>query len=255
MAMVHNSIIRGYNSIYNQAPHISDADKSHFVGYCLTWHKFLKSHADNEDVSLFPYTEKLLKDTGIWEESHKEHGKITSQICRVRTTRYRSSDLITCVLDAFEPGLAKFREYLVSLKSPVEFSGARLLDIMGSFQEPLGIHLQSEINTIASFASHPNRPKVGSPEEQTQKDAFDTREGKKLAMSGMTDVFPFFLFNFDGDYEDGLWMNWPPIPGLIRWTVMRVSSGLHPGWWKFASCDVTRKRKELYAIGNTEVAP
>lgn len=75
MCMVHNSIFRGYNSIYNQAANISEVDKADFVGYCLTWHKFLKSHADNEDTSLFPKTEELLGDDKIFEESHKEHGK------------------------------------------------------------------------------------------------------------------------------------------------------------------------------------
>lgn len=74
MCMVHNSVLRGYNSIYHQAPHVTEADKPAFIGYCLTWYKFLKTHADNEDVSLFPKTEELLEDNTIFVESHKEHG-------------------------------------------------------------------------------------------------------------------------------------------------------------------------------------
>jgi hypothetical protein len=74
MCMVHNSLFRGYNSIYHQAPHVTEADKPAFIGYCLTWHKFLKTHADNEDVSLFPKTEELLEDSTIFLESHREHG-------------------------------------------------------------------------------------------------------------------------------------------------------------------------------------
>ena len=74
MCMVHNSIFRGYNSIYHQAPHIAEADKAAFVGYCLTWYKFVKTHAENEETSLFPRIEELLEDKTIWEESHKEHG-------------------------------------------------------------------------------------------------------------------------------------------------------------------------------------
>ena len=71
--MVHNSLLRGYNSIYHQAPYITDADKPAFIGYSLTWYNFLKTHADNEDISLFPKTEELLRDNTIFEESHKEH--------------------------------------------------------------------------------------------------------------------------------------------------------------------------------------
>lgn len=74
MCIVHNSILRGYNSIYHQAPHVTAADKPAFVGYSLTWYKFLKTHADNEDTSLFPKTEELLDDNTIFLESHKEHG-------------------------------------------------------------------------------------------------------------------------------------------------------------------------------------
>src|ERR1700761_2710605 len=74
MCMVHNSIFRGYNSIYHQAPHIAEADKADFIGYCLTWHKFLKSHADNEEISLFLEIEKIVDDKTVFEESHKEHG-------------------------------------------------------------------------------------------------------------------------------------------------------------------------------------
>lgn len=74
MCMAHNSIFRGYNSIYQQAPHVTEADKADFIGYCLTWHKFVKLHAENEDNSLFPETEKLLEDDTIFAESHREHG-------------------------------------------------------------------------------------------------------------------------------------------------------------------------------------
>jgi hypothetical protein len=69
-----NSIFRGYNSIYQQAPIIADQDKADFVGYCLTWYKFVKSHHDDEETTLFTKIEELLKDKTIFEETHKEHG-------------------------------------------------------------------------------------------------------------------------------------------------------------------------------------
>ncbi|KAF8851084.1 hypothetical protein BDZ45DRAFT_601987 [Acephala macrosclerotiorum] len=223
MCMVHNSIFRGYNSIYHQAPHISEADKANFISYCLAWHKFLKSHADNEDNSLFPKTEELLDDKTIFEESHKEH-------------------------DAFMPGVAKFQQYLLNLKSPTDFSGTKLLEIMATFQDPFEAHMRSEISTIAALAQHQRTPKEGSEEEKSTQAAFDTREGNAIVKAGVTDVLPFFLFNFDSEYEDGLWRDWPPIPGLARWGLISVARVMHPGWWKFASCDAGRRRKELYAV-------
>ncbi|KAF2094425.1 hypothetical protein NA57DRAFT_46452 [Rhizodiscina lignyota] len=227
MCMVHNSILRGYNSIYHQAPHVAEADKADFIGYCLTWHKFLKSHADNEDTSLFVEMEKLLEDGAIFEESHKEH-------------------------DAFMPGIAKFQEYLSSLGSPGEFSGVKLLEIMTAFQEPFEIHMRSEITTIANLAGHERAPVVGSAKEKSTQSTFDAREGKKLLMSGATDVMPFFLFNFDSSYEDGLWANWPPIPAPVRWGLINVAKFWHPGWWKFASCDAARRTIPLYAVPDSK---
>lgn len=74
MALLHNSIIRSFNSIYNQANHVSEVDKSDFVGYALTWHRFVVSHHDDEEANLFPKVEEVLDDKTIWGETHEEHG-------------------------------------------------------------------------------------------------------------------------------------------------------------------------------------
>ena len=74
MAMLHNCIIRGYNSVWLQAPHVTDGDKADFVGYALTWHKFVKSHHEDEEANLFPKVEGQLRDKGLWSETHLEHG-------------------------------------------------------------------------------------------------------------------------------------------------------------------------------------
>lgn len=76
MAHIHNSILRGYNSIYLQAPHVKEADKACFVGYAAAWWKFVKSHHDDEEGELFAKVEEILGEggKGIWRETHKEHG-------------------------------------------------------------------------------------------------------------------------------------------------------------------------------------
>jgi hypothetical protein len=154
--------------------------------------------------------------------------------------------------DAFMPKIAKFHDYLVNLKSSSDFSGTELLEIMASFQEPFEAHMRSEISAIAHLALHTRTPKEGSSEEKATHAAIDAREGNALIKSGVTDVLPFFLFNFDSEYEDGLWKNWPPIPGPIRWMLMSAGRVLHPRWWKFASCDAARRRKDLYAVPDLE---
>lgn len=74
MCMLHNCIIRGYNSIWHQAPHVEEADKADFVGYALAWHKFVKSHHDDEEENLFPKVAAQLADADVWAETHHEHG-------------------------------------------------------------------------------------------------------------------------------------------------------------------------------------
>lgn len=74
MCLLHNAIIRGFNTIYLQAPHIQEADKADFIGYALTWFRFVKSHHDDEEFNLFPKMEEVLGDKTIWTETHEEHG-------------------------------------------------------------------------------------------------------------------------------------------------------------------------------------
>jgi hemerythrin-like domain-containing protein len=76
MAHIHNSILRGYNSIYLQAPHVNNDDKPAFIGYSLTWYRFVKSHHDDEEMELFPKVEEQLNNKDIWKETHEEHSNL-----------------------------------------------------------------------------------------------------------------------------------------------------------------------------------
>lgn len=51
-----------------------ERDRADFAGYCLAWVKFVKSHHDDEEATLFPKIEELLQDKTIFAETHKEHG-------------------------------------------------------------------------------------------------------------------------------------------------------------------------------------
>lgn len=43
MAVVHNIVIRGLNSIYVQAPNVVPRDYQAFIGYCLCWYEVIDS--------------------------------------------------------------------------------------------------------------------------------------------------------------------------------------------------------------------
>ncbi|KAM5344047.1 hypothetical protein ACJ41O_012584 [Fusarium nematophilum] len=223
MANLHNAIFRGYNSIYQQAPHVKDTDKADFLGYCKTWCKFVKTHAAEEESKLFPMTEELLGEEVI---KSKTHG----------------------FSDAFVPSLGDFADYLDRLEHPQNLSSERMLELMAAFQQPFEDHFRSEINTIAALASHPNSPMHGSKESAAAKARFDQWGRSSVLAGGVTDVAIFLLFNLDRDFEDGLWKNWPDVPGPVRWVGLKVVGKWHGGWWKFASCDADGKQKELYAL-------
>lgn len=76
MALVHNAILRGFNTIYLQAPHVKPSDHADFLGYVGAWCKFVTSHHDSEEKELFPQTLEVLKkeDEEIWGKTHREHG-------------------------------------------------------------------------------------------------------------------------------------------------------------------------------------
>ncbi|KAA8635337.1 hypothetical protein SMACR_01557 [Sordaria macrospora] len=227
MALLHNSIFRGYNSIYQQAAHVADQDKADFIGYCLTWYRFVKSHHDDEEQSLFPKIEDLLQDKTVFEETHKEH-------------------------EAFLPGLAEFEKYLSGLKSPSDFLGDELLRIMGTFQDSFSDHFHSEISTISKLSEHANAPKEGTPEHMAAVTTFKTWGKATVTKAGVTDCVPFFLLNLDRTVEDGMWANWPPMPAPIKWGLVNIAGALHSGWWKFSSCDAAGEPKELWALRNVE---
>ncbi|KAI0892819.1 hypothetical protein F4806DRAFT_224281 [Annulohypoxylon nitens] len=223
MALLHNAILRGFNSVYLQAPHVKPTDTADFIGYALTWHKFVATHHDDEEATLFPKVEEVLNDKNIWAETHKEH-------------------------EAFLGGLAQFEKYLRGVEhNPVTFDGKELVKIMDGFKDSFDAHFHSEISTIANLKDHPNAPKPVSPEEQTASLTFKSWGKSTVTKAGTLDVVPFFLLNLDGTAEEGQWENWPPIPAPIKWGLVNIAGAWHSRWWKFSSCAAGRPRK-LYAL-------
>lgn len=232
MCLLHNAILRGYNSIYHQAAHVADADKADFIGYCRTWFRFVKSHHDDEEAVLFSEVEQLLGDTAVWAATHEEHA-------------------------SFLPGLAAFDEYLAGCQaSPsraaaaAAFSGDKLLTLMAAFQAPFSHHFRAEIATIAALADHPNAPVPGSDREAAAAAMFKAWGKSTVGKAGTLDVVPFFLLNLDRSpaFEDGRWANWPPMPAPIRWGLVNLAGLWYGGWWRFASCDANGQPQTLYAL-------
>lgn len=74
MALVHNMLIRAYNSIYLQAIKVRPEDVVDFLHYCSAWHTTLKGHHDSEEEVYFPGIEKATGIKGIMDSEVDEHG-------------------------------------------------------------------------------------------------------------------------------------------------------------------------------------
>lgn len=240
MALLHNAIIRGFNSIYLQAPHVKDADKADFIGYSQTWFRFVKSHHDDEEDNLFPKVQELLGDEHAWDETHQEHGK----------ELLSESQFLILIrrLESFLGPLAEFNTYLSNLASPADLDGAQVVKLMDAFKKDFEHHFHSEIITIAALSNHPKAPKEDSPEGAAASLTFKTWGKKTVTKAGVLDVVPFFLLNLDRTAEEGMWANWPPMPAPISWGLTNIAGSWYGKWWKFSSCDSQGKPQELYAL-------
>ncbi|KAM3533347.1 hypothetical protein MY4038_003354 [Beauveria bassiana] len=225
MALVHNALIRGFNSIYQQAPYIDEQLSHDFIQYSLTWASFVTSHHHDEEDNLFGKVSDLLDDKTVWAETHKEH-------------------------EAFIDGVVQFQTYLkdLSTSSSKLLSADELLRIMDSFRAPLGDHLHSEVQTIAALAAHPKAPAEGSEEAAAAALVFKTWGKKTVTKAGLLDVVPFFFLNLDRTFEGGRWAHWPPMPGPTRWILTNVVGTYYGNRWRFASCGADGSPRELFAL-------
>jgi hypothetical protein len=141
------------------------------------------------------------------------------------------------------PPLDALKDYLSSLASPSDLNRDKLVALVAAIQEPLHVHFHSEISTIAALSSYGNFPGAEA--------TFKAWGKKSVTGAGYSDVVPFLFTNFDRTFEDGMWKDWPPMPALIRFLVVRIGSAWHPGWWRFSSCDINGYPKDLYALGES----
>ncbi|BDD60139.1 hypothetical protein MPDQ_002753 [Monascus purpureus] len=223
MALLHNAILRGYNTIYLQAPHVKPVDYADFIGYSLTWFNFVKKHHDDEEAELFPKVEEIVGQKGALAKAYEEH-------------------------HTFMEGLVKFHDYLEPLSEQgqeTQFNASTLLSIMDSFSEAFCHHFHSEIATIAALSE----TKTDNKDLAATVGPVFSKWGKASIMrAGLTDVVPFLFLNFDRTAEEGKWANWPPMPAPIRWGLVNVGGFWYSGWWRFSSCGYDGKPQTLYAL-------
>ncbi|KAI1846189.1 hypothetical protein JX265_010566 [Neoarthrinium moseri] len=216
MALSHNAFIRGFNSIYQQAPRLqTSTDKTDFVSYSLAWIECVKTHHQYEETELFPNIDKAAGKTGLMDGAVHEH-------------------------EAFYSGMDRMKDYLV--KEGPDFSATELIAIMDSFKEPLHNHLKAEPSAIVALA------KYSTPENPIDILGIADAAGKKqISLGFFLNTVPVFFLNMETvTFEDGMWHGvFPPLKGLAKTVVNRVVPMWHSSWWRFVSCTPEGELKRL----------
>ena len=129
MSYIHNTILRGLNSIYLQAPLVnSPHDIRDLLFFCGAWVKMAKHHHEIEESGFFPAIEKFTQKPGLME------GKIQQ-------------------IHEFLPGMHRFLEYVQST-SPEEHRWESFEDIVDSFAPVLVKHLKDTIDTLLALVEY-----------------------------------------------------------------------------------------------------
>ena len=118
MAYTHDAMIRGLNSIYNQARHIpaNKTDISDFLFFIEAWAAWILHHHDLEEKFMFPGFERVLGNPGALAVSSAQH-------------------------EVFASGLEELHNYAKDSRSVDAYSGAYVCELIGRFADSFCEHL------------------------------------------------------------------------------------------------------------------
>jgi hemerythrin-like domain-containing protein len=129
MANVHNLLLRGLNSIYLQAPHITlPADIADLLLYTKAWADTVHHHHSHEESILFPRIDALAKEAGVPES-----------LMNPNVDQHH----------LFEPKIQQMIEWVDEVRQgKKEYECKTLLRLIDSFAPVLTKHLHDEIDTL-----------------------------------------------------------------------------------------------------------
>ncbi|KAJ0417421.1 hypothetical protein BJY00DRAFT_206297 [Aspergillus carlsbadensis] len=213
MAHTHNAMLRGLNSIYHQAPHLTTSqDKSDFLFFIRAWATWVSHHHDLEEKTMFPGYERVLGVEGFLQGNIDQHR-------------------------AFESVLRDLLEYSEKTK-PGEFREEDVRGLVERLAPAFREHLSGEIETLLAMQRH-------AEDGAKRKGLLDVYKAAE-AEAGKQDkhvVPPMVLGLRDVTFEGG--NKWPEMPPLSEWFVHYIFARRHAGSWRFLPCDTWGKPRAL----------
>ncbi|KAL2177306.1 uncharacterized protein P884DRAFT_277564 [Thermothelomyces heterothallicus CBS 202.75] len=216
MALVHNVIIRGLNSIYLQAPHIRPEDEKPFCSYVSSWCGFLDVHHGNEEEFFFPFAEEMTGVKGIMDANIDQH-------------------------KAFHDGVEELEAYAGAvLADEDKYDGSKVVGTIDRFGTVLMQHLTDEVASILSLRPYGDKL-AGLPK------LLDEEGGKSMKkMGNFVGVWAFA--NMDLQYENAMWQDWPSAPAPAKLIMRSVFWWIYADARKFGAVDRAGNLRHLYAV-------
>ncbi|MCJ1331890.1 hypothetical protein MMC10_008582 [Thelotrema lepadinum] len=217
MSHVHNAIIRGLNSIYQQAPNVSKSqDIEDFLFFCHAWIEMVEHHHHAEEATMFPKIATFTKNASIMAGNLEQH-------------------------EAFQEGLHKLHDYALNTKAST-YNAAAVTKIIDSFAPALIKHLREEIDTFLALDKYDSQGllKVWQESENAAK---STKNPHVFDL-----IFPCVLGCVDKTYEGGI-HSFPPLPFFIPYLVQYWFAAKHRGAWRFCPSNMWGQPRPLAFSG------
>ena len=137
MAFTHNAIIRGINSIYNQASNLHGTeDITDFLFFIKAWANWVGHHHNLEETLMFPGFEQVIAKPGFLQANIDQHHAFEPGLKRLEafanhtpTEDYKCEDLHG-IIDDFASGLQEhLRDEIATLLAMRPYDSAALLKI------------------------------------------------------------------------------------------------------------------------------
>lgn len=130
MANAHNGLIRSLNSMYLQAPYVTEeADIQDLLQFAIFWESWIEEHHQGEEEYFFPEVARITGEKDIMKRNIEQH-------------------------QAFVPGMHAFLAYVKECKkheSSPKFEASRFVQLIDAFGSVLARHLQEEIETLLAL--------------------------------------------------------------------------------------------------------
>ena len=228
MALAHNGILRGLNSIYLQATRIPREDMtavSDFLTYCQCWGESMHHHHDCEEAIFFPSIESISGIQGLMEGNIEQHR-------------------------AFTPGFDRFQEFCRTCL-PKDYDGGKLRNLVEAFAEPLTQHLYDEIETLRALDQYDSE-RIRQAYKRLEKSLMATdnvkhtliHEPSMLLTLHQYRIAPLVFGTADRSFEGGI-HNFPSVPFFVPYIIHYWYGRRHRGAWRYNPCTAWRDRREL----------